>query len=232
MKLKKNPKKDVNRNGGIRFLMALTVVLLLTYLALEWRTYDTTYDYDTAMNVVDDLTEEVPITKMKTFPPPPPPKVPQFIEVASDDPEILETIIATTEVFPDQIIAVDSISVEEFVENPEIPFAIIENVPVFPDCEDEKDKRGCFQKMIGKHIAKNFKYPPISQEMGIQGKVYVTFIIQKDGSIGSIQLRGPDKNLEAEAARIIGKLPMMQPGKQRGTPVKVPFSIPITFKLQ
>jgi protein TonB len=232
MELKKNPKKDVNRNEGIRFLLALAVVMLLTYLALEWRTYDTTHDYDTALNVMDDLTEEVPIIKIKIPPPPLPPKVPQFIEVAPDDPELIETIIATTEVFPDQIIAIDSISVEEFVENPEIPFAIIENVPVFPGCEDEKDKRGCFQRMIGKHIAKNFKYPQTSQEMGIQGKVYVTFIIQKDGSIGNIQLRGPDKNLEAEAARIIGKLPQMMPGKQRGTPVNVPFSIPITFKLQ
>jgi protein TonB len=58
------------------------------------------------------------------------------------------------------------------------------------------------------------------------------FVIQKDGSIGNVRMRGPDKNLEEEAARIIGKLPKMTPGKQRGRPVRVPFSIPITFKLQ
>ena len=70
------------------------------------------------------------------------------------------------------------------------------------------------------------------QEMGVQGRVSVIFVIQEDGSIGDIRMRGPDKNLEAEARRIIEKLPKMTPGKQRGRPVKVPFSIPITFKLQ
>mgnify|MGYP005832302291 FL=1 len=83
-----------------------------------------------------------------------------------------------------------------------------------------------------KHIRKNFRYPEIAQEMGVQGRVSVIFVIQKDGSIGNIRMRGPDKNLEAEAMRIIKKLPKMTPGKQRGRPVKVPFSIPITFKLQ
>jgi len=83
-----------------------------------------------------------------------------------------------------------------------------------------------------KHIRKNFRYPEIAQEMGVQGRVSVVFVIQRDGSIGNIRMRGPDKNLEAEALRIIKKLPKMTPGKQRGRAVKVPFSIPITFKLQ
>ena len=86
--------------------------------------------------------------------------------------------------------------------------------------------------MIQKHIGKNFRYPEIAQEMGVQGRVSVMFVIQKDGSIGNVRMRGPDKNLEAEAARIINKLPKMTPGKQRGRAVRVPFSIPINFKLQ
>lgn len=85
---------------------------------------------------------------------------------------------------------------------------------------------------MNKHIRKNFQYPEIAQEMGIQGRVSVRFVIQKDGSIGQVQMRGPDKNLEKEAARIIGKLPKMTPGKQRGRAVRVPFSLPITFRLQ
>ena len=68
--------------------------------------------------------------------------------------------------------------------------------------------------------------------MGIQGRVYVNFIIAKDGQITNIRMRGPDNNLEAEAKRIISLLPQMIPGKQRGRPVRVPFSIPITFRLQ
>jgi protein TonB len=116
----------------------------------------------------------------------------------------------------------------------DVPFAIIEDVPLFPGCERVKksERRKCFQEKIQRHIAKNFRYPEISQEMGIQGRVYVQFIIGKDGSITGIRTRGPDKNLEKEANRIIAKLPTMTPGKQRGRPVRVPFSIPITFRLQ
>jgi protein TonB len=68
--------------------------------------------------------------------------------------------------------------------------------------------------------------------MGIQGRVYVNFIISRDGSIIHIRMRGPDKNLEKGAQRIISKLPKMIPVKQRGRTVRVPFSIPITFRLQ
>jgi len=92
--------------------------------------------------------------------------------------------------------------------------------------------RNCFQEQINKHIKKHFRYPDIAQEMGIQGRVYVNFIISQDGSITQIKIRGPDQNLEAEAKRIISLLPAMTPGKQRGRPVRVPFSIPIVFRLQ
>ena len=123
--------------------------------------------------------------------------------------------------------------VEEEIDM-DVPFAIIEDVPLFPGCErvPKSERRSCFQTQIQKHIAKNFRYPEIAQEMGIQGRVFVQFTIGKDGSISGIRTRGPDKNLEKEANRIISRLPRMTPGKQRGRPVRVPFSIPITFKLQ
>ena len=115
----------------------------------------------------------------------------------------------------------------------DIPFAIIEDVPLFPGCERvaKSKRRSCFQEKMNNHIRKNFRYPEIAQEMGIQGRVFVQFMIGKDGRISGIRTRGPDKNLEKEANRIISKLPRMTPGAQRGRPVRVPFSIPITFKL-
>ena len=124
--------------------------------------------------------------------------------------------------------------VEEEFEDVDVPFAVIEDVPIYPGCERvaKSKRRDCFQEQINKHIRKNFRYPEIAQEMGIQGRVYVNFVIDKDGSITSIRMRGPDKNLEKEAQRIIAKLPRMTPGKQRGRAVRVPFSIPITFRLQ
>src|SRR5690606_22587977 len=195
---------------------------------------ETNYNY--TMNVEDTLDEEVPMTEqIKTPPPPPPPAAPEVIEIVEDEVEVEETVIESSESSQEkEVIEVADIEVEEVVEDVDIPFAVIEDVPVFPGCENQpKAKlRDCFNEMMQKHISKNFRYPEIAQEMGVQGRVSVMFVIQKDGSIGNVRMRGPDKNLEAEAERIINKLPKMTPGKQRGRAVRVPFSIPITFKLQ
>jgi len=234
MEPKKNPKADLTKNSSLYFVIGLFAVMLFTYVAFEWKTYDEVNDYDISMNVDDLLDEEVPMTEqIKTPPPPPPPAAPEIIEVVEDEEEVEETVIESTETSQEEeIVEVEDVIVEEVEEDIDVPFAVIEDVPVFPGCENEKDKRACFNSMIQKHIGKNFRYPEIAQEMGVQGRVSVMFVIQKDGSIGNIRMRGPDKNLEAEAARIIGKLPKMTPGKQRGRAVRVPFSIPINFKLQ
>ncbi|MDO6519108.1 energy transducer TonB [Zobellia uliginosa] len=234
MKPKKNPQKDLNGKRPIYFLFGLLFALMLTLAAFEWKTYDRTYDYDTSMNIEDELTEELPIlVEFKTPPPPKQIQAPPIIEIIDDDEEDIEDVIESTETDQEEkILEVSDIEVMETDEPEKFSFMVIEDVPVFPGCEKEKDKRACFQTMMNKHIAKNFRYPESAQEMGIQGKVNIMFVIQKDGSIDNIQLRGPDKSLEKEAKRIIDKLPRMEPGKQRGTPVRVPFSIPIVFKLQ
>ena len=128
----------------------------------------------------------------------------------------------------------EEVETEEDDLDIDVPFAIIEDVPIFPGCENvaKDQRRNCFQEKMNKHIHKNFRYPEIAQEMGIQGRVYVNFITAKDRQITNIRMQGPDKNLEKEAQRIISKLPNMTPGKQRGRPVRVPFSIPINFRLQ
>ena len=113
-----------------------------------------------------------------------------------------------------------------------VAFSIVDQVPVFPGCENATDKKACFQESIQRHIRKNFNYPLEAQEFGIQGRVSVVFIISKEGDIKDIRMRGPHKLLEAEALRIIKRLPQMIPGKHDGKAVDVPFSIPITFKLQ
>lgn len=234
MELKKNPKADVGKNSSLYFVIGLAAVLGLVYGAMEWKKYDKSNDYDISMNVEDQLDEEVPMTEqIKTPPPPPPPAAPEIIEVVEDEEEVEETVIESTETSQEEeVMEVEDVEVEEIDEDISVPFAVIEDVPVFPGCERSSNKKACFQEMMQKHIRKNFRYPEIAQEMGVQGRVNVIFVIQKDGSIGNIRMRGPDKNLEKEALRIIQKLPKMTPGKQRGRAVKVPFSIPITFKLQ
>ncbi len=111
-----------------------------------------------------------------------------------------------------------------------IPFAIVEEPPIFPGCENETDPRACFKAKLQRHISKNFKYPEEPQRLGIQGRVNIMFTIDQKGFITNIRKRGPNKLLVAEADRIINLLPKMIPGKQKGQTVKVPFSIPITFK--
>lgn len=234
MELKKNPKKDLNRNSGMYFVAGLALVLACTYIALEWKTFYGVTEYNLSMNVEQELEEEAPIFQLETPPPPPPPPAaPDEIEVVEDEDPIEETVIESTESGEEtEVIEVKDVVFEEEPEDVAIPFSVIEDVPVFPGCENDADKRACFNKMMQKHIRKNFRYPEIAQEMGVEGRVYVLFEIQKDGSIGNISMRGPDKNLEKDAGRIIQKLPKMTPGKQRGNPVRVPFSIPITYKLQ
>ncbi|MBT5416609.1 MAG: energy transducer TonB [Cryomorphaceae bacterium] len=230
MQPKKNPEADLNKNRNLYFVIGLSMVLAITWGAVEYKTYDRQLNFD-GVNMLEDDEDDVPITEQLKTPPPPPP-APEVIEIVEDEEEVEETVIESTE--SDEEMIIEDIVVEDDFEDIDVPFAVIEDVPIFPGCERvaKSQRRTCFQDQMNKHIRKNFRYPDIAQEMGIQGRVYVNFIISKDGSITNIRMRGPDKNLENEAARIIGRLPKMTPGKQRGRAVRVPFSIPITFRLQ
>ena len=240
MKPKKNPKADLNLNSGLYFVIGLALVLFITWRALEFKSYDTQQQKIIIAHMEEpEIKEEVPVTDNIKLPPPvAPPVAPAIIEVVEDTKEIEETIIQSTE--SDQeatvdaaIISIDEVVVEEVEEEVTVPFAVIEDVPVFPGCEEgsREEKRACFQQKIQEHVRKHFSYPQIAVEMGIQGKVYVQFIINTEGYITNIKTRGPDRLLEKEAERIIASLPQMIPGKQRGRAVKVPYSIPVNFKL-
>ncbi len=241
MEVKKNPKADLNRDSGLFFVIGLTIVLFITWRALEHKTYESTDEIVQLLDVQEDLKEDVPMTEtVNTPPPPPPPSAPEVIEIVEDAAEIEETIIESTEISQEtvieEVIQVDDVEVEEIEEDISVPFAVIENVPIFPGCEKMQDndaKKACFQKMIQQHIQKEFKYPATALELGIQGRVYVQFEINAKGFVGGIRTRGPDKTLEKEASRIMAALPQMSsPGMQRGRAVRVPYSIPVNFKMQ
>lgn len=236
MKAKKNPELDLRKNSLLYFFVGMTVVLFVTLMALEWKSYDKIIDYDIGQldpNLL--LEEEPPITIQKMELPKPKIQAPPIIEIIDDDVDEDETFIESNEPNPDTEVAeISDIEVADEDIPDEIIFIKVENAPVFPGCENEsteKEKRACFQEMMLRHINKNIRYPELAQEMGLQGRVSVVFTVQKDGSIGDVKLRGPHESLEKEAGRIISKLPKMTPGKQRGTAVKVPYAIPITFKL-
>ncbi len=238
MEPKKNPKVDPKRNSALYFQLGLAAIAILSYLAIELKTYEK--DLSGLTKEVDNsfLDEDVPVTMQLNTPPPPPPPpppAPEVIKIVEDKKEIKEVEIQSTETNQkEEIPEAKNIKVAE-VEEPEVdvPFAIIEDVPLFPGCESvSKDKRkDCFQEKIQAHIKKNFSYHDAAIDAGHQGKVFVSFVIEKDGSVSIANMRAPYPTLEKEAKRIMSKLPKMTPGKQRGKPVRMTMSIPITFKL-
>lgn len=239
MELKKNPRANVGRNSSLYFAVGLNVMLLLTYLGLEHKTYETPTTKVDILMLTEQLEEDIPITTINVPPPPPPPKtvVSEAITVVEDVAEVEETFVESSEIGQDDIIeervaSVDDVEVEEVEEYIEVPFAVIEKVPQFPGCEGSNaELKACFQQKMQEHLQKHFRYPDAAAELNIQGRVFVYFLIDKYGNVSKIQTRGPNKLLETEAERIIGLLPKMEPGKQRNKPVGVPYSIPINFKL-
>ena len=216
MELKKNPEVSLEKKKGLFFQIGLIITLVIVFVAFEWKSYEKV-NYDLGQLNLDDLEEEIiPITKQEIKPPPPPPPPPEVIEIVEDEVEIEEELeIEDTESDEDEMIEIEEESDDEF-------FMVVENMPEFPGGD----------LGLMKYIQKNVKYPPIAKEYNITGKVYVSFIVDKSGSVTNVKIvRGVDKNLDAEALRVVRSLPKYKPGKQRGKPVRVMFTIPINFTL-
>ncbi len=234
MEPKKNPNADLELLRGVFLQAGLVFALVVCIVAINWKSYDDVVsDLGELEVMIDD--EVIPITQRQaTPPPPPPPPPPEVIEVVEDDVELEEELeIQSTETSMEE--EVEVIEMEEEVSDEILNFAIVENKPVFPGCENvpKSEETECFQRMISKHVASNFVFPEMARQMGISGKVYVSFVIEKDGSISNVEvLRGVDKLLDDEAVRVIKKLPKMIPAKQRGKPVRMSFQMPISAKLQ
>ena len=158
-------------------------------------------------------------------------------EVAVAEEEVEEDEIQSTETNLDEIVEVEEVveAVEE-EEVADVPFAVIEDVPIFPGCENLKnnnERKACMSEKISKYVNKEFD-TDLGSELGLSGinRVIVQFRIDEKGNIGQVRARAPHPRLEKEAARVINSLPKMKPGKQRGKPVGVMYSLPIAFKVQ
>lgn len=236
MEPKKNLKSDVSRNSSLFFAVGLTLMLVVANYAINFKTYDKS-DIDIGrLNMEEELEEEIPVTEqIQTTPPPPPPPAPEVIEVFEDEEEIEETIIESTETNQREEIVVDDIQVEEVEEEVEVPFMVIENVPVFPGCEsgNNEAKRKCMSDKISEFVRRKFN-TDLAGDLGLTGRqrINVIFKIDKSGNVVGIKARAPHPRLQAEAERVVNLLPKMLPGKQRGKPVVVPYSLPIIFEVQ
>ena len=240
MEPKKNPKADVKRNSALYFAVGLALMLLVTNLAINYKTYDLAEIALDTLNVNLEDDEEIPITDQPLTPPPPappPPATPEEIEIVDDEEEVEETVIESTETDEsEEIVEVDDIEVEDEVVDVEVPFSVIENVPVFPGCEKKKnnnERKACMSEKITKFVGKKFN-TDLASDLGLDGKmrINVIFKIDKTGNVTSVRARAPHPSLAKEAERVINLLPKMKPGRQRGNPVTVPYSLPIRFEVQ
>tara|TARA_B100001057_G_scaffold143023_1_gene142711 strand:+ start:2097 stop:2747 length:651 start_codon:yes stop_codon:yes gene_type:complete len=215
MQPKKNPKVSLENKKPMFFQIGLAVTLISILIAFEWKSYDKS-NYNLGDLNLDDMEEEIiPITRQEVKPPPPPPPPPEIIEIVEDEVEIENEVeIEETETDEEEMIEIEEDD-EEF-------FMVVENMPEFPGGD----------LGLMKFIQKNVRYPAIAKEYNITGKVYVSFIVDKQGNVTNVKIvRGVDKNLDAEAVRVVSSLPKYKPGKQRGKPVRVMFTIPINFTL-
>jgi len=241
MEPKKNPKADVGRKSLLFFQIGMILMLLLAWQAVEWKTYDKSLSDFGRLDVGDELIEEIPITQQLTPPPPPPPPpppAPEVIDVIEDEEDVEETIIESTETHQDEkIVEVKEIK-EEVVEEEiaDVPFAVIENVPVYPGCENMSGndaKKKCMSEKVSAFINKKFN-TDLAGDLGLDGRqrISVQFKIDKNGRVIDVRARAPHPRLEQEAVRVVESLPNMTPGKQRGKPVGVLYSLPIVFDIQ
>lgn len=223
MKPKKTSEADLEKKRGFYFQIGVAVSLLVTLLAFEWKSYDSS-DYSLGQLQLEDVPEEIiPITKQEEKPPPPPPPPAPVINVVEDDvvveedPEIMET-----EITEDTQIQVVEEKQEEEVEEPEI-FLIVEQMPSFPGGESA----------LVKYLSNNIKYPPVARENGITGTVYLTFVVDGAGAVKDVKvLRGIGGGCDEEAKRVVMSMPKWTPGKQRGKNVSVQYNLPVKFSLK
>ena len=245
MEIKKSNTADLEKYTKLFRLFGLVLILLVVYVALEHKVYETTSKGLEIISKTDfeEEDEALEIEIEQNIPPPPPQNViPELIEVVDDVVDVEEAILETTETDESERIEVaeivDIVEVEqeeEFVED--VPFAIIEDVPVYPGCEKEigkKAKKDCLSKGIQKLVAKNFD-TNLASDLGLptgKQKIYIQFRITKKGTIEILGARAPHKRLEKEAKRVVNLLPIMTPGKQRGRPANVTYMLPITFEIR
>lgn len=226
MQSKKNPEVDLEKKRGLYLQIGFIISLLLVLAAFEYKSYDKTDSSLGELNL-DDLEEEIiPITKQEVKPPPPPPPPPEIIEVVENDKEIEEEVeIEETETDEEE-----AFEIPEEEDDEEI-FMVVEQAPDFK-CMKIGRKEYCGYEALTKYLQKNVNYPAIAKEYNITGKVYVQFVVEKNGKVTNVKVvRGVDKNLDDEALRVVKSFPDWNPGKQRGKAVRVYFTVPINFNL-
>ncbi len=225
MEAKKTPKADLENKRTFFVQIGLIVALAAMLVAFEWKTYDV-QQVDLGERQVETIEEEmVEITQQNKPPPPPaPPAQTTLIHIVTDDVEVEDDLIIDAEA--DELTVIETYTPPAVVEEEEVPeaeiFTVVEESPSYPGGDEARIR----------FLQQNIQYPQMARESGIQGTVYVTFVVEKNGSVTDVRvLRGIGGGCDEEAVRVIKAMPKWNPGKQRGKPVRVQFNMPIKFTL-
>lgn len=208
----------------IGLIIALGIVLFL----FEVKTYEKTKSEVFAERVDDTPEEMIEITQHEKPPPPPKPQIQQstIIEIVEDEVEVDDDLEIDVEANQDTemdiYVAPPEIEEEEEEEEEKMVFTVVESMPSFPGGDAARVK----------YLNENISYPQMARESNIQGRVFITFVVETDGSITDVRiLRGIGGGCDQEAIRVIENMPNWIPGRQRGKAVRVQFNMPILFKL-
>ena len=220
MELKKNPKLDYRKRSALFFNIGLVMSLLMVISAFEWKFVETIPMVFAPTTFDGEETELIEITEIK--PPKPKVQVINLIEVENEK----EIELPYFEVVIDIERSIENEPEVIFEEPDEVADEIVVIAETMPSFEGGISE---FYKFVGKHL----KYPAQARRMGIEGKVYVHFVVSKEGSLSDIKVvKGIGAGCDEEVLRIINMSPKWNPGRQRGNPVRVRMMLPITFKLQ
>jgi protein TonB len=226
MELKKTEKADLENKKLLFTMLGLVAALGITLCAFEWKSYDS-LDFDLSQRSVAAIEEDIIIqTEQNTPPPPPPPPqaVVADIHIVDDNTRTIQEFDFNAEAddATQNVTFVAPVETEEAEEDEKIIFQIVEENAGYPGGETARQR----------FLLDNVRYPAIAREVGIQGTVHVTFVVERDGSLSDVRiLRGIGGGCDEEAIRVVKLMPKWAPGKQRGKAVRVQFNMPIQFTL-
>ena len=235
MEVKKSKKADLEGQKSTSILIGYIFALGAIFAAFEWTTREYKETEPVVYAAYAQMEEEVPPVTQPIFqmaPPPPQevPHVPEILDIVDDNEEIEEEEVQSSEETNEAITGPSApvtgavmgpTIIQEESDEDEI-FQVVEEMPEFPGGEEA----------LLKYLAKNIHYPERAREQGIKGTCVISFVINKDGTVVEPKL---DKSLEPscdnEAMRVIRTMPKWKPGKQRGKPVRVKYTVPVRFVL-
>ena len=224
MEEKKSPKANLENKKLMFTQIGLIISLFIAWLAFEHKSYDKREIADIG-RVAEKIEEEMVEITTQDQPKPQPVEVPKQttqLEIVEDDVEV-DDIEINVDVDQNEVI-------EEYVA-PEIEDEVVVEQEVFTIVEEMPSYPGGDEKMYS-YLGNNIKYPQIARESGIQGRVFVNFVVEPDGSVSNVKvLRGIGGGCDEEAVRVVKSMPKWKPGKQRGKTVRVSYTLPVVFRL-